>query len=474
MRVPRTGSASLGAPSAATLVLSLTSRKRPRYSSRTVTSAKPIALVLRPARLVTFAPLVSLARLAPHGTIAALIAALTTLAPPAPPTLAQSESDIITEAPPPLELAAPYNVEAADTPNDRGQSITVRWSAPPVVEGVPPVSGYEIWRAEGSAEPADDYEGIEVGDAGAEATSFIDTRRDNSDVPPLENDAPYRYRVVALYQDGTAPSPWSEPVAAAHSMFHAGRAVALLVLAIFLAFLVAFILLAMRGRPLFIRKIAGLSAIEEAVGRATEMGKAVLYVPGSQEVTDIQTIYSMVILHAVAKTVARYGTPLIVPIGKAFVVPLAEETVRQGYLDAGHPEAFDPRNIRYLSDEQFAFTAGIDGIMMREKPAANLFLGSFFAESLILAETGFATGAIQIAGTANIHQLPFFVVACDYALIGEEFFAATAYLSREPRLLGSLKAGDWMKGAIILLFVVGAILMSTGAVPNLPDFFRVE
>ena len=75
----------------------------------------------------------------------------------------------------------------------------------------------------------------------------------------------------------------------------------------------------------------------------------------------------------------------------------------------------------YLSEEQFAFTAGVDGIMLREKPAANLYLGSFFAESLILAETGFQTGAVQIAGTANIHQLPFFVVACDYTLIGEEF-----------------------------------------------------
>lgn len=409
-----------------------------------------------------------------RGALALLLAAAASAPIPRAALAQPDEADVITEAPPPLELAAPYNVEATDTPNDRGQSISVRWTAPPVVEGVPPVSGYEIWRAEGSAEPAEEYEGIEVGEAGPEATSFVDTRRDNGDVPPLENNAPYRYRVIALYQDGTAPSPWSEPVTAALSLFHTGRAVALLVLAIFLAFLVAFILIAMRGRPLFIRKIAGLSAIEEAVGRATEMGKAVLYVPGSQEVTDIQTIYSMVILHAVAKTVARYGTPLIVPIGKAFVVPLAEETVRQGYLDAGHPEAFNPHNVRYLSDEQFAFTAGIDGIMLREKPAANLFLGSFFAESLILAETGFASGAIQIAGTANIHQLPFFVVACDYALIGEEFFAATAYLSREPRLLGSLKAGDWMKGALIVLFVVGAILMSTGLVPNLPDFFRVE
>jgi hypothetical protein len=236
----------------------------------------------------------------------------------------------------------------------------------------------------------------------------------------------------------------------------------LVILGLFFFLVLFFIRKAVKGRPLYVRKIAGIDAIEEAIGRATEMGKAVLYVPGIDDVNNIQTIYSMVILGNVAKIVAKYETPLIVPVCKAFVVPLAEETVKQGYLDAGHPDAYNQDNIRYLSDEQFAFTAGVDGIMLREKPAANLFLGSFFAESLILAETGFSTGAIQIAGTANIHQLPFFVVACDYTLIGEEFFAATAYLSDEPRLVGTLKGSDWMKLLLMIALIVGAVLETFG------------
>jgi hypothetical protein len=230
---------------------------------------------------------------------------------------------------------------------------------------------------------------------------------------------------------------------------------------------------AKRGMPFFIRKIAGLEAVEEAVGRATEMGKPVLYVPGIDDANNIQTIYSMIILGHIAKMVAQYETPLIVPIAKAFVVPLAEETTRQAYLDAGHPDAYNPNNIRYLSEEQFAFAAGVNGIILRERPAANLYLGSFFAESLLLAETGLQTGAIQIAGTANIHQLPFFVVACDYTLIGEEFFAATAYLSRDPRLVGTLKATDYMKVLIIAVLVVGALL-ATVHVSFLHEFLNLE
>ena len=235
-------------------------------------------------------------------------------------------------------------------------------------------------------------------------------------------------------------------------------------LAIFIlgALVVWLIRRARRGEHFFIRKIAGLEAVEEAVGRATEMGKPILYVPGIDDANNIQTIYSMIILGHIAKMVARYETPLIVPICKAFVLPLAEETTRQAYLDAGHPDAWNKNNIRYLSDEQFAFAAGVNGIILRERPAANLYIGSFFAESVLLAETGFQTGAIQIAGTANIHQLPFFVVACDYTLIGEELYAASAYLSGEPKLVGGLKGADLMKIIIITVVLVGCILESAG------------
>jgi hypothetical protein len=100
--------------------------------------------------------------------------------------------------------------------------------------------------------------------------------------------------------------------------------------------------------------------------------------------------------------------------------------------------------------------------MVRERPAATFYLGAFFAESLILAETGNSIGAIQISGTAMPAQLPFFVAACDYTLIGEELFAASAYLSQEPRMLGSLKGQDFGK-LLAMLFIVAGVIAETVA-----------
>lgn len=217
----------------------------------------------------------------------------------------------------------------------------------------------------------------------------------------------------------------------------------------------AYIFAARRGLQMKVRQIAGLAAVDDAVGRATEMGRPILYVPGIQDMNDIQTIASLTILARVAKTAAEYDARVEVPTTRSLVMTAARETVQAAYLSAGRPEAFSPDQVYYVTDEQFGYVAYVQGLVVRERPAACFYLGSFFAESLILAEMGNSVGAIQIAGTAQPAQLPFFVAACDYTLIGEEFFAASAYLSGEPDQLGSLKGQDVGKLIVAAGIIIG-------------------
>lgn len=219
---------------------------------------------------------------------------------------------------------------------------------------------------------------------------------------------------------------------------------------------------ARRGKDYFIRRISGLDSMDEAIGRATEKGKPILFVPGISDLDDIQTIASLTILSHLAQKAAEYDTSLIVPCRFSMVLSASREIVKEAYLKAGKPDAYREDRIFYLTDDQFGYVAGIDGIMVREQPAANFFLGSFYAESLILAETGFSTGAIQTSGTAQASQLPFFVVSCDFTLIGEELFAASAYLSRDPQQMGSLKGHDFGKLLVILLITIGVIAEIAG------------
>jgi hypothetical protein len=249
---------------------------------------------------------------------------------------------------------------------------------------------------------------------------------------------------------------------ATDSLFRVDRINALVLILLFSVVVLLYTKWAREGRPLFIRRIPGLDAVEEAVGRATEMGKPVLYVPGLQEIDEIETIAAISILGRVARVTAEYGTPLIVPCRYPMVMAAGQEVVQQAYLEAGRADAYDKDIVRYVAGEQFAFTATVNGLMMRDRPATNIYMGAFFAESLLLAETGNAAGSIQIAGTARPEQLPFFIAACDYTLMGEELYAASSYLSHEPVMLGGLKGQDFIKILIAIAILIGVLLIAIG------------
>ncbi|HIE09061.1 MAG TPA: hypothetical protein EYP65_04355 [Armatimonadetes bacterium] len=228
-----------------------------------------------------------------------------------------------------------------------------------------------------------------------------------------------------------------------------------------------------REGGLYLRRIPGLEAIDEAVGRATEMGRPMLFSLGLEGLT-VTTFAGLAVLGYVARLSARYGARLLVPVCQPEVLPVAREVVREAYQAEGRLDAYNPEDIRYLTSDQFGYASGVVGMMHREKVASNFFFGGFAAESLILAETGHHVGAMQVAGTPDMYQIPFFIAACDYTVIGEEFYAASAYLSREPVMLGSVVGQDWGKGALFLLILLGilakcAIVLQ---VPWLSEFGR--
>jgi len=278
----------------------------------------------------------------------------------------------------------------------------------------------------------------------------------------LDPDKTYSYRLLiprAALGDSIAFKATAQPK---EQWFYLNKLSYLLILLAVSLAVLYYVNGARRGKDYFIRRISGLDSMDEAIGRATEKGKPILFVPGISDLDDIQTIASLTILSHLAHKAAEYDTALIVPCRFSMVLSASREIVKEAYLKAGKPDSYREDRIFYLTDDQFGYVAGIDGIMVREQPAANFFLGSFYAESLILAETGFSTGAIQTSGTAQASQLPFFVVSCDYTLIGEELFAASAYLSRDPQQLGSLKGHDFGKLLTILLIIIGVIAEIAG------------
>jgi hypothetical protein len=237
-----------------------------------------------------------------------------------------------------------------------------------------------------------------------------------------------------------------------------------LILALLFGGIVFYAIGTARKREIFLRRIPGLAAVDEAIGRATELGKPILYLTGAHDMHDPSTIAAAIILGRVAKRAAAYETDILVPHRDPITMAVCQEITKQAYLEAGKPDLYKDDSNFFITSDQFSYTAAVDGIMLRKKPAANFFMGSYFAEALLLTETGASTGAIQIAGTDSDHQLPFFVTTCDYTLIGEELYAASAYLSREPVQVGTLRGQDIGKALILGVIGVGTILATLGVI----------
>ena len=346
-----------------------------------------------------------------------------------------------------LPPSPPSGVTAFDTPNDAGRNITLNWKlSSDDGGGRNTVMRYDILRSESRS---GEFE--LVGSVVAGISTFHDDK--------VENRKYYFYKIRAK-DHLSSESEIVGPVETSGQWYNTNRTVVLIFVVLFTSLIIYFVNSAKRGKKLYVRPIPGMDAVDEAVGRATEMGRPILYILGLSSISDVATIASLTILGRVAKKVAEFQSKLLVPCYNPIVMTVAQEVVKNAYLDAGRPDAYDESNIWFLSQSQFAYAAGVNGIMLREKTATNFYLGMFFAESLILAETGNIAGSIQIAGTDAVVQLPFFITSCDYTLIGEEFYAASAYLSREPKLLGSIKAQDLGKAGLITLIILGGFFAS--------------
>jgi hypothetical protein len=355
-------------------------------------------------------------------------------------------ADQLWAAPP----ASPSNVTTLDRPNDAGDGLIVKWALSP--DDKPDAKPRVVIRYDIDRKPATEGEFEKVGEVTYGNTQYIDPQ------VPRGQAVLYRVQAVNATDEKSEPAEAPEPITPAMQYFDQTRAWFGILILIVGGSVTYFIAAAKGGRDLKIRKIAGLEAVDEAVGRATEMGRAIIFIPGLQDINDIQTVAGITVLSRVASVAAQYDATIEVPTSRSLVMTTARETVESAFLGAGRHDAYREDDIYYLTDEQFGYVAGVTGSMLRKKPAACFYMGAFFAESLLLAETGNAIGSIQVAGTAEPSQLPFFVAACDYTLIGEEFFAASAYLSGEPHQLGSLKGQDVGKFICGVMILIGCTL----------------
>ena len=222
-----------------------------------------------------------------------------------------------------------------------------------------------------------------------------------------------------------------------------------------------------------LRRIPGLDVIDEAIGRCDEMGRPIHYCTGLatlSRATVSETVASLSILDYVARKCAQLGLDIIVTVCNHEVLPIFEEVVRTAYKVENME--YKTSYVRYVGSGQASLSVAVQGIMDRENPGANFMMGHFDEEAISIAEKGYRTGCIGIGGTATIGQLSILASTMDYLLIGEEFYAASAYLSKDADQTASVAGIDIWKIMALAFIIVGTLLINMGF-PILNDLLKL-
>ena len=218
-----------------------------------------------------------------------------------------------------------------------------------------------------------------------------------------------------------------------------------------------------------IRRLPAMDAIEEVIGRGVEMNRPIYFCPGTGALNRLEatsTLAGLTLLSYIANMAVKMGCRIIVSVSKADVYALALEIVRTAFRLEGKEEEFVEEDIMFMPQQKSAA-----GMIQRENVAATFLMGAWWHEALVMIEAGATVGAMTVSGAAyTLGQLPWFVACSDYVLIGEEFYAASAYISRDPAETSLIAGQDYIKFICLGLIFLGSILATMG-IPLLSNLF---
>lgn len=215
------------------------------------------------------------------------------------------------------------------------------------------------------------------------------------------------------------------------------------------------------GKAGELRPLPGMEELPGLVGRSAETGQPLhvsVGVAGVGAATTAETWAGLSVLEKLADEAAGCGTPLTVTVSDATVLPVAQDILWRAYARNGNPEGYDPTQVQLVSPDAMAYAAGVAGILERETLTANVMIGSFGDEYLLMGETGARRGVRQIVGAADPRTLAFVYASADETLMGEEMFAGGAYTRRLPVQIASLLVEDWARWAVAAGILVIAVL----------------
>jgi hypothetical protein len=216
-----------------------------------------------------------------------------------------------------------------------------------------------------------------------------------------------------------------------------------------------------------LRPIAAFAALSGVVQNAAQSALPIHLSAGAGTFGDamsVQTLAGLAVMEGLAQPAATSGARLVVSMASPLLLPIVEGMQRDAYAAAGYPQDYLPDQSRFISDNRIAYAFDVARLVREERTAMSILAGEFSDEYLLAAEPAALAGVEQVGGTGNVLALPFVAATANNALIGEELFAACAYLSGKATAVASLIAQDQVRLLLVGMVVAGVVLETLAGV----------
>jgi len=215
-----------------------------------------------------------------------------------------------------------------------------------------------------------------------------------------------------------------------------------------------------------LRRIPAMDVVDEAVRICAEKGRPMYQYFGQMTFSGKFAIYAESV-----SSMARYLTKRCAELGVRYIAadtdPVLQlallDFTKQGYIEAGHPEMFNPRDIRYVTAgfAQAMFEA-IDTVR-REQPGCLIAFGHIGGGTPInIFQTATNLGTFVIGASESPDELSQAAMTADYSMLNEEQVVVGAYIDNDPEKMAAFIGEDIVKLVMIAIMIVGGIAYIAG------------
>ena len=223
-------------------------------------------------------------------------------------------------------------------------------------------------------------------------------------------------------------------------------------------------------RPRF-RIIPVFNALHGQMGRAIESGKALHVSVGTGSISGedtATTLAGLAIVEFLADEAAASGIAPVITTADPTTLLLAQDTLRRPHIRQGDLSSYQPLSARMLALNPTQYAAATMDFLAHDQVSANIMSGSFGPEIALIEHETDKQALPQLTGAADARALSILMASHENVLIGEEIYAAKAYLQARPQHLASLRSQDVLRWLVVLSVIAGFAINLLNSLKSVP------